>query len=81
MLFGPTCAVLCSCSVIKIVLYCLDLDLLEGCLILTDDVLFLEMVVDWFDNRGPSALARHSCSNDGFLDYPDDSTNHSDAHQ
>ena len=61
--------------------YCLDLALFEACLILTLDVFFLEMVVNSSDNRGPSVLARHSCSNAGSLDYPDDLTDHSDLHQ
>ena len=69
MLFRPTWAVLCSWSVIEIVPYCLDSDLFAACLILTLDVLVLEMVVDSSDNRGPSALARHSCSNAEFLNY------------
>ena len=56
MLFRPTWAVLRSWSVIEIVPYCLDLDLFEACLILTLDVLFLEMVVNSSDSRGPSAL-------------------------
>ena len=81
MLFNPTWAVLCSWSVLKIVLYYLDLDLFEACLILILDVLSLPMVVDYSDTRGPNALARHSCSNAGFLHYPDDSTDHSDVHQ
>ena len=56
----------------EIVLYCLDLDLFEACLILTLDSLFLQMVLVSFDNHGLSVLARHSCSNVGFLDYIED---------
>ena len=69
MLFRPTWDVLCSCCVIKIVPYCLDSDFFEACLILTLDVLFLEMVVDSSDSCGQSVLARHSCSNAAFLDH------------
>ena len=81
MLFRPTWAVLCSLSVIEVLPYCLDVDLLEACLILTLDVFFSEMVVISSDSRGPSVLACHSCSKAEFLDYLDDSTNHSDVHQ
>ena len=56
VLFRPPWAALHSWSVIKIVLYCLDCDLFEACLILTLDSLFLEMVVDSSDNRGLSVL-------------------------
>ena len=69
MLFRPTWAVLYSCCVIEIVPDCPDSDLFEACLILSLDVLFLAMVVDSFESRGPSGLARHSCSNAAFLDY------------
>ena len=68
----PTRAVLCFWSVIQIVPYCLDSDLLEACLILTSDVFFLEMVVNPSHSRAPSVLAPHSCSNAEFLHYLDD---------
>ena len=55
---------------------CVDLDLFEPCLMLTLDVLFLEMVVHSSDSCGPNALAHHSCSNAEFLNYLADSTDH-----
>ena len=79
MLFSPTWGILCSWSVIEIILYSLNLDRFEACLILTLDALFLEMLVDSSDSRGPSALARHSCSNAESLDYLVGSTDHSDV--
>ena len=63
MLFRPTWAVLCSCSVIEIVPYCLDSDLFGACLFSTLDILFLRMAVGSFDSCGPSAFVRRSCSN------------------
>ena len=81
MPFRPSWAAPYSSSVTEIVLYCLDCDLFETYLILDLDSLFLEMVVDSFDNRELSALACHSCSNVGFLDFFDDSISHSEALQ
>ena len=69
MIFRPSWAVLCSWCGIEIVPYCLDSDLLMACLILTLDVLFLEMAVGSFNSREPSGLVRHSCSSALFLNH------------
>ena len=61
MLFRLSWAALCSWSGIEIVPYCLHSYLFRACLILTLDVLFLEMAVGSLNSRGPSGLVRHSC--------------------
>ena len=81
MLSRPTWAALYSWSVIKTVLYFLDCDPFEACLILILDSFFLEKVVDFSDIRLLSVLARHSCGKVRFFDYPDHFIHHPDALQ
>ena len=64
-----------SSGVIEIVIYCLGFDLLRVCLTWIPEPLFFWMVVDPSGNPGLSVLARHRCSNVGFLDCNDDLIN------